>query len=186
MKTPTCLFAFGMLSISAPAAQIIYVWEGSISGSLDGSSFTSEPFVLTLAADTDNITTFSDGIFVNNDSASIDLLGQTLTISTPTTTNLNDSFDGVTFGNDVAMFDILLTFDGALDGYDLASPFGPLVVAPPDTFVSQAGTPLATSGGALLISDSDSTTLSFSAIPEPSTLVLLGLGGLALCRRRSR
>ncbi|WP_193213242.1 PEP-CTERM sorting domain-containing protein [Luteolibacter marinus] len=186
MKALTCLFALGMLTVSASAAQIVYVWEGSLSGSLGGSSFTSESFVLTVTADTVNIAPYSDGVFVPNDTATIDLLGQTLTITTPTTTNLNDTFDGVTFGNDLVQFDILLMFNGALDGYDLASPFGPLVVAPPDTFVSQAGNPLATSGGALLISDSAGTTLTFSAIPEPTTLALLGLGGLTLGRRRSR
>ncbi|MEZ6192943.1 MAG: hypothetical protein R3C45_16850 [Phycisphaerales bacterium] len=170
----------------ASASPITYIWEGSLSGSLAGNAFTAEPFVLTINTDTANIAPYANGLFVPNDSVTIDILSQTLTINSTTITYLNDDFDGITFSNDDLEYDILLMFNPALDGFDLASPFGPLVVSPPDTFVSSAGTPLITSGGNLLIADNANATLTFTAVPEPASAALLAVGGLVLIRRGAK
>jgi hypothetical protein len=50
---------------------------------------------------------------------------------------------------------------------------------------SSGGSLINTTGGILLFDDG-STTMTFTAIPEPATLSLLALGGLALIRRQRR
>ncbi len=78
--------------------------------------------------------------------------------------------------------DILDIRRTALAFYDLASPFGPITQSPPN-FINP-GESYATTVGALILEDTGDESITFrsfrpAAVPEPSSLILLGLGTLA-------
>ena len=170
------------------AAPIEFTLEGIGSGELNDVVFTDEPFVITATGDTDNRTAFFNGFTIVNDAAQITFAnlngGAPIDFTIPTTLNANTEFDGISFGNDVDKNDIVLLFDPQLDGFELLTSL-PTITA--GGFLSDSGSTHQTSAGALFFNDSE-PTLSFTAtvIPEPTSLVLLGLGGVVLLRRNDR
>lgn len=173
---------------STSAVMINFAFESSGSGDLGGISFADEAFTITLFGDTNNRTAFANGFTILNDMASITFPnlngGAPIAIATPTTMNVNTNFDGVTFGNEALMFDVLLLFDPALDGYELLDSFPSITGV---GFLNGAGTPLQTSEGTLNFVDSEAqVTFSASSVPEPGALAILGICSLGLIARRRR
>lgn len=176
------------LAMPSRADLITITFESVGSGDLDGQGFTDESFVITAYGDTNNRMTFSDGFFFINDSATITFAdlngGAPIEITTVTTVNLNTTFDGITFGNDVLKYDVLLLFDSALNGYDLLTS---LPAVSGTGFLSDAGTPLQTSAGILNFATSEPTVNVFAtSVPEPSSFALLGFFSAFLCGARCR
>ena len=86
--------------------------------------------------------------------------------------------------------DILQQVNAAFATYDLTTAIGP-IVGTDITGGTGSTNPQATTAGNLLYTDPSGSRATFQAIvttPEPSSLVLLGIGGISLaayrCRRR--
>lgn len=184
-----CVVALALMGMAHPAAAttMLFQFEGVVSGSIDGVDFTDEAFVVTTTADTADITSFSDGFSVLNDSATLEFPnlngGTVLDVVDPTTVNVNTTVGAVTFGNDRTHHDNVLAWDPAFTAWDLTSPIGP--ITDDDGFL-QTPAALQTLGGDLRFADATAmVTFQASVVPEPATLVLLLAGGVALMRRRN-
>jgi hypothetical protein len=177
-----------MLAAIAPAAsatQLEFIYTGSGAGTLNGVTFGTSSFVITAFADTANRQTQADVFSIDHASASIAITGLgTYNILTGTRTFVNHS--GQIVGLSHAGMDGTDFCDGpyspAFATWDMLTPIGP--ISSPTYF---SGSPLFTTSGGTLDLNSGSTITSFRAVaPEPATLTLLALGGLAaLARRRT-
>ncbi|MCB9850197.1 MAG: PEP-CTERM sorting domain-containing protein [Phycisphaerales bacterium] len=189
--TTLCVMCCGFVGVAelAPAAPIQYAFEGVVSGEIDSVSFTNEAFIATAFADTDDISPFSDGVSVLNLAATFEFPnlngGTLLTVTDPTTTNLNTTWGVVTLGNDRLQTDGVLLFDSSLSSWDMVSDHAPLSIS---DGVFQTTSRWHTTGGDLRFVDDFAANVSFQAavIPEPATLALLMLGGVTIVRRAAR
>jgi hypothetical protein len=170
-----------IMSGSAMAAPITYIFSGTGSGSLDGASFSS--FTLTLAGDTSNIT--SGGGEYNNivGTATVSTNGGTDTLAglvneVVVNTSVDPAFIGfeqIQSTPPYAVAEALVT--NALASYDLSTAVpvttGSLSFSP-STYDTTNGTLVLNS----LASLSFQATSGVSAAPEPSTwaLMIAGLG----------
>ena len=125
---------------SASAATLYTTFEGTFSGSLDGVAFTDEPFVFGGVSDTANIVTGIGSASVVDDSVTLNLLGNLLTVTSNMSTRLNQTFGVVTLGND----DLMATplngpFDAVFQSWDLMSSIGPITGS---GIIYQGGAPI--------------------------------------------
>lgn len=183
ISTSTVLTAAWLaFPLFAQASPITYVYDGFGTGILGGSPFTDAAFTITASADTDNITAWpyaSGGPQNTHLSTLIDIAGLgSFSITTPSHSwisaldtgrgGLGENLDG----------NWITLEEPALIGYGLDTVLGPVLENSP-LHVNQFNN-VATTGGALDFSSISSVT--FTAIPEPATLILLGLGGLVAVR----
>jgi hypothetical protein len=182
------LFAITVLVAVAPTAQatlVSFVHEGVGAGTLDGVPFPASAFTISALADTDDRFFYPNiyELFHLSSSISIDGLG-TFDFLSPTRTFVNNDTQGVGFsGPDRDLFDG--PQNPAFATWDMTTPIGPFSGS---GIIIQWGisTPIQTTGGVLRFFSSTSP-VTFQAIPEPSTLALLGAMGLGVVvRRRGR
>ena len=176
--------------------QTITVTETGVgTGSIAGSPFTAEPFVITSIADPDDTTSYSDGnnygLLLANESASISITGVgTYQFITKTQLFVSHYFDEVGFGQLPSGYDL---YDGPTNGafstWGMQTSIGPITGTGNLLGWTDAG-PVLTTGGALVFQTEIGVPTTFQAIvaptPEPGTLALAGASTVALVSYRWR
>ena len=205
----------GFTAQQASASPITYEFSGTGSGAIGGTSFTDALVVYTGTADTGDVVTLSFMGFtfyaVALDGLTVNIAG----IGTATITDPAEIFGipqavidpdgeipplpGLILGRidnppDLAGFTgMAAVFSNLLYGYDLKTSIGPITDFGGVGFIEDCGTPghdpcLGTSLGALSFTTNiwGETGGTFQAVPEPSTLLLMSGGLVALVRRTRR
>jgi hypothetical protein len=167
------------------AAPVTYTFTATVSGTVDGNSFTDALFTFVGNGDTSNITSCGVDCWSNDlTSATVTLAGfgsGSLTVSA--FVFVNNDLSGV---GDYINFDLLYVSDSALIGHDLATAFGPIT----GTASATGQGPFFTSFGVIdiqsILSDSGTFQTQINDVPEPVTVALTaaGLAGLAWRRRK--
>ena len=164
------------------ATPITFSFTGVGSGNLDTTVFTDSLFEVLISADTDDMYISPLGNpRIDAPSGTIDISGIGIgTFVNPLYVFDNQTTATVGFGNSI-QYDLvdLCVVGVGLDTYDLTTPFGPITDL--DPFFGQFNNVKLSIGSLTFTSMSYGT---FAAIPEPGTVLLVGLGGLALLRRR--
>lgn len=185
MKAILSVLLCGLAVSSAQAAPVTFEFAGTGTGSLGGTDFVNDRFVVGITADTNNINNLPNDLFILDSlSGNIDISNVgTVSFTEPLYVFTRQPTQVLGFGNNLQadLIDLFLQGVG-IDTYDLSTSFGPIQDFSP--FDSQF-TDVATSGGLLTLNVSEVT---FTAVvPEPATATLLCLGlAAALCRRRVR
>jgi hypothetical protein len=181
--TIVCFILFGLNSVFA--APITFTFSGTASGSIGTINFTNDSFIITLSADTANIHNIGSGLYDVDGSSSINLNGiGTANFLILNRVFANNTYNAVGFSRSstIGGNDFLDLNDSSLNGYNLASNFGPLLVAGPWTGQwtnsPQADTTL---GLVIFNTASDVTfTANTASVPLPAPFLLLGSGLLGL------
>jgi len=185
----TLAIAFSLLALvmaEAPAGILMFTHDGNGSGTLAGSSFTASDFVITAVGDTDDRQSFGNGWWIDHISASISIDGLgDFDLLTGTRTFVNNARSTVGFsraGNSADLFNG--PTNAVFDTWDMLGPIGP--ISGSGSLMQWANTPLInTTGGILFFNTDPDVSATFTAIPEPATICLVGLGGLLLRRRKN-
>jgi hypothetical protein len=172
--------AFGLAS-AARADIIMYTESFQATGTLGGQSFTDQSVTLTAFGDTSTL-------FSTPSIAEVDAVTSTVAINGVATANFTDSLNvfvvygfggifGFTDPDSSTGGDILDVRASPFLTYDLISPIGPIAGSFADYF--SLNNPTGTSAGDLVFTSvADSVIVTASAVPEPSSLVLVALGFL--------
>lgn len=176
--------ALAALSTAAPAAPYVYTITATATGALDGTSYTNALVTLTATADTANVLG-GGGVFIVPATVTVSVAG----VGADAFTGPFDVFDNqntLIGGLDQTdgTGDVLDTVDPAFGTYDLRSPIGPVTGGA----IYEFGTGFATTRGLFHIDAATTSTFTASpqAVPEPSAFAALGVGALAVFRRRKR
>lgn len=172
------LLAVGLLSLAAaeaPAAILTFIHTGNGSGTLDGDPFPPSDFVITAQADTSDRLFFSDGWWIDHLSATISIegLGE-LDFLSPTRHFVNNTSITVGFsrGVEIGGLDLLNgPADAAFNTWDMTDPIGP--ISGLGFLVQWSSDPQMNTSGGILIFNHSSSDSTFTAIPEPTTLIIL-------------
>ena len=179
------VLALAALTFAAQAAPITYTFTGTGTGVLNGAAFTDAALTFTALGDTLNVGSDPGGFeFFVPVTATVavsgfasDTLSQTLRVfSVPSNGNVGLSQDGP---------DVFDVNSPALLGYELTTEIGPLAT----TAFGNPGRSFNTSRGTFrldTIGAAGTFTASLQPVPEPASLAALGLGAVAVLRRRKR
>jgi len=168
----------------AQATPITFSFTGVGSGNLDTTVFTDAAFEVLISADTDDVSydIYGPDIPIIEDlSGTIDISGIGIgTFVNPLYVFDNQTTATVGFGNSI-QYDLvdLCVVGVGLDTYDLTTPFGPITDL--DPFFGQFNNVKLSIGSLTFTSMSYGT---FTAIPEPGTVLLVAVGGLVIRRRK--
>ena len=174
-----------LLSIvgQASAIAITYSEQATVTGTIGNFTFSNAVLTIWWTGDTANVQNL--GGFFENDAAantvnlSISGFGSALFTDA---LYVFDNQGAITVGFADAGSSILDTVDNAFGTYDLTTAIGPITNSSfirPDVFFPTDQGPLN-----ILSAGNSTFTATTSAIPEPTTLSLLGLGLLGVWRRR--
>ena len=165
----------------AQATPITFSFTGVGSGNLETTVFTDSLFEVLISADTDDVIFRTDTYGIEDLSGTIDISGIGIgTFVEPLYVFDCQSCVAVGFGNRT-QYDLidLFVIGVGLDTYDLTSYFGP--ITDQDPFFGQF-VDVELSIGALTFTSMSYAT--FTAIPEPGTVLLVAVGGLVIRRRK--
>jgi hypothetical protein len=176
--------------LSSFAGTITFYISATGTGNLGGTSFTNEPFTFTAVGDTSTIFFVMGNPRIpalNPSSITIVITGVgSATILEPGYVFDNQTVPGAGIGTYVHS-DLVDLVNPAFAGYGLNTSFGPVSdsgsLCCPGSFNN-----VSTDQGLLSFTSLDDGTFAASAVPEPSTMVLLGTSVLGAARfiRRKR
>jgi len=184
MRRSAVAAALIFLTSSAPARAepIFYITTGVGSGGLGPIRFTDQAFTITMFADTDDVQSLPFTFGVKNLSTTVrvgatpatGLPGSSYARSRPGTGFGAFFYSQVLVGEefDEAQVDLQNT---ALNGYDLKGPFGPITGG---FFLVRLTVP--TDQGDFFVDFTSRLSFRATVVPEPSTLTLAAIGGVAL------
>ena len=156
---------------------ITFTFSGTGSGTIGGTTFTSEMFDITIMGDTNNVQAvpgFPNSIRILSNSASIDIAGSTSSITPQLSVFRNTGgFVGLALPPST---DLIRGPSGTVFGtWDMTTSIGPITSTA--TFANWNSVNIATSDGQLIFNDVDElqTTFAATVVPEPSAALFLGL-----------
>ena len=179
-------------ALAASAAPLRYTLSGSGPVTLDGSS-TTGPWSLSVLADSTSATSAGAGFYsLGRVSPTVTVAGVADVITTPVSLNLSQTIDtdggfplpSVGFQNGTLALPWVYMGNASLASYDLRSPIGPLTG--PSALIGTGSQTLNTARGTFNIASATGLSFSVTPVPEPASLVVLGLGTVAALRRRRR
>ena len=184
VKWAPMIALLALLRVQATADILTFEHQGSGSGTLAGQPFPTSSFLITATGDTAARQGYSGGWSIDHISASIQIAGLgTFGILTPTRTFSEYAGNLVGFSRAGILGDDLFNgpVDPAFGTWDMLTPIGP-ITGPGGVLQWSLIPQIDTTGGILIFNDGPSTA-TFTAIPEPAALSLLGALGLVLRRR---
>jgi len=197
LLTALVVLLFSLFAAAAARADGIVVTETAttVTGSLDGSSFTNALVTLTLTGDTANVNqSLGSGIFELPGTATVFVAGigsDTFTGSIFAIVNQSSTDGGIsdlTQGPTEGAALIVTGNNLAFSTYDLTSSIGPLSGYAGSSL--NFNNPSSTLGGSFVISNlSGDATFTATVVPEPSSLllVIVGLAGsFGMWKRKKR
>lgn len=180
--TAVCMF----ISSFSLGETIIFTYEGNGTGTLNGTTFTDSDFVITAFANMDDRQSFGNGYWINHLSASISIenLGKS-DFLTGTRTFVNNPLNGVGFARsepDSSADLFHAPRDALFSTWDMLSPIGPIHGT--GQHLQWNNYPVIETTGGILFFASNLTDATFTAVPEPCTLLLLGVGAVMIRKRK--
>ena len=176
------LMTLGMTE--APAGMIMFTHEGNGSGTLADNPFPVSHFVITAVGDTGDRASFLSGWSIDHSwvAISIDGVGDFEFLTGTRTFVVNYGMVGFSRAgiNGTDMFDG--PTDAQFATWDMLGPIGP--ISGLGSLFQWAYAPLIdTTGGILKFDSSYNINATFTAVPEPGTILMFGLGALIVRRK---
>lgn len=175
-------------ALAASAAPLTYTLSSTATGVLDGVSFTNASVVVTGTGDPSGAPTSGNATYVALTSTSVSVAGASDTftgvmtaLSAVTNTGYFTIFNGIPSTGGPS---VLGLSNAAIKADSVLQPFGPLS----GPVYNPLNVSFATQRGSFILSAAGTATVVVAPVstPEPSALAALGLGAVAVLRRRKR